>query len=444
MPKLSATNERELILEKTKKLMEFCVEKRNYKIAMQIKSCFLTLLALVLTGIPTAAQESGGDPVAQARQLAYSGKEHRDEALAILKKHLEKESDDTDARVFYGIVLSWQGRYDEARNQLKRVLAGNPTHADALPALINVEFWSGHPENAEQLAREALAGKPDDVPLLLLQAKALRRMNRDREARAVLEHVLTLDSNNQNARQMRREITTTVLSREFLIEHSYDWFSDGRSGQHETTVSMKEPTPYGSVIGRINRADRFSTSDYQGELDFYPHFRSGTYGYFNVGYSPRAALYPSYRIGGDLYQSVGHGFELSGGYRRLEFTSGVDIYTFSVAKYFHNWLFTGRGFVVPGDPGTSGTALFSARYFLGSEGLHDYLEFRYSHGASPALAQTTQDIEVLADSRYGVVLDKAVGSRWVGTFSGNIGESQRIGLSHLLQYEVQLGLYFRF
>ncbi|HEY6348671.1 MAG TPA: YaiO family outer membrane beta-barrel protein [Candidatus Angelobacter sp.] len=406
--------------------------------------CAILLALLWLTCAPAVAQETGDDPVAHARQLAYSGKEHRDEALAILKKHLENEADDTDARVFYGIVLSWQGRYDEAREQLKQVLANNPTHADALPALINVEFWSGHPENAEQLAREALAGKPDDVPLLLLQARALRKMNREREARAVLDHVLILDGKNQNARQMRREITTSTLTREFLISHTYDWFSDGRSGQHETTVSLKESTPYGSLIGRINRADRFSTTDYQGELDFYPHFRSGTYGYFNVGYAPRGALYPSYRVGADLYQSIGHGLEISGGYRRLEFTSGVDIYTFSLAKYFHNWLFTGRGFVVPGDPGTSGTALFSARYFLGSEGLHDYLEFRYSHGASPALAQTTQDIEVLADSRYGLVLDKALGARWVGTVSGNIGESQRLGLSHLLQYEVQVGLYFRF
>ena len=410
----------------------------------KLTTAVIAVALVAVTCSLALAQGTDGDPVARARQLAYSGKEHRDEALAILKTHLETEADDSDARVLYGIVLSWQGRYDEARMQLKQVLAGTPTHADALPALINVELWSGHPESAEQLTRDALAVKPDDIQLLLLQARALRKLNRNREARAVLDRVLALDNQNQNARQMRREITVSTLGKEFLVSHTYDWFSDGRNGQHETTVSLKDSTPYGSVIGRMNRADRFDTSDYQGELDFYPHFRSGTYGYFNVGYSPRGSLYPTYRVGGDLYQSLPHGFEISGGYRRLDFTSGVDIYTFSLAKYFHNWLFTGRGFVVPGDPGTSGTALFSARYFLGAEGLHDYVEIRYSHGASPALAQTTQDIEVLADSRYGVVFDKALGTRWSGTFSGNIGQSQRIGLSHLLQYEAQLGLYFRF
>lgn len=405
---------------------------------------WMTLALALFCWIPRLAAAEGTDPVAQARQLAYSGKEHRDEALAILKQHLEKEGDDSDARVLYGIVLSWQGRYDESREQLKQVLAGNPTHSDALPALINVEFWSGHPENAELLARQGLAHQPGNINLLLVQAKALRRMNRNREARAVLDHVLTLDGKNQTAREMRREITLTTLTREVQISHTYDWFSDGRSGQHETTLSMKDATPVGSMIGRINRADRFDTTDYQAELDFYPHYREGTYGYFNVGYSPRGDLYPSYRVGTDVYQSIGHGLEISGGYRRLGFSTGVNIFTFSLAKYFHNWLFTGRGFVVPGDPGTSGTALFSARYFLGSEGLHDYVEFRYSHGASPAQAQTIQDIEVLSDSRYGLVFDKTLGTRWIGSFSGNIGQSQRIGLSHLLQYEVGGSLYFRF
>jgi hypothetical protein len=99
---------------------------------------------------------------------------------------------------------------------------------------------------------------------------------------------------------------------------------------------------------------------------------------------------------------------------------------------------------VPGDPGTSGTALLTARYFLGSEGLHDYVEFRYSHGASPAEAQTTTDIEVLASSRYGVALDKRLASRWSAFFYGNVAQDQRIGLNHLETYEVQGGFYYRF
>ncbi|MBV8207454.1 MAG: YaiO family outer membrane beta-barrel protein [Acidobacteria bacterium] len=401
------------------------------------KLLFLLLLAPALM----AAQN---DPVSRARQLARSGGEHRAEALRMLQEYLESHPGDTDARTLYGLALSWDGHYDQAREQLRQVLAGNPTHGDALPALMNVEMWSGHPEAADRLAGEGLAAQPENTEWLMARARALRKMNRDRDALLVVDHVLALDRKNAAARQMRREITVSTLESEVLVTHAYDWFSDGRGGQHLTTLSVKNAMNFGSFIGRMNRADRFGTSDYQGELDFYPHFRAGTYGYFNAGYSPRGLLFPEYRLGADLYQMAGRGFELSGGFRRLGFGAGTNIYTFSLARYYRDWLFTGRGFVVPGSPGASGTAQFTARYFLGSEGLHDYIEIGYSHGASPALAQTTQEIETLADSRYSLSFDKAVGRRWVGYFTGSVAQAQRLGLAHLMQYEIQGGFYFRF
>ena len=404
----------------------------------------IALLALLALTSQAARADGADDPVVQARQLAYSGKEHRGQALTMLKQHLAQEPDDSDARVLYGTVLSWEGRYDESREELKQVLAKTPDHGDALPALINVEFWSGHPENAEMLARDALTRHPDQINLLLADAKALYQLNRNREALAVLDRVLALDNGNHDARRMRREITTTSFTREVSFFHTYDWFSDGRNRQLESSLQMRAPTPVGSMIGIVNRADRFSQVDYQTELDFYPHFRQGTYGYLAFGHSIHGSLYPSYNVAADLFQSIPRGYEISGGYRHLDFTNGVDIYTFALAKYFHNWLFTGRGFLVPGDPGPSGTALLTARYFLGSEGLHDYVELRYSHGASPALAQTITDIEVLASSRYGVVLDKRLASRWSAFFYGNLSQDQQIGLVHLRQYEVQGGFYFRF
>jgi len=412
------------------------------RVNLQFVGKLVICLALAACMAKPAAADD--DVVAHARQLAYSGKEHRAEALTLLKQHLDQEPDDNEARVLYGTVLSWEGRYDESRTQLNMVLANRPNHGDALPALINVEFWSGHPENAESLARNALTREPDKINLLLLDAKALIRMNRSADALRVLNHALALDPNNRDARRMRRELTVSNLKREVYINHSYDWFSDGRNGQLETTLSFSNPTPVGSVLTRLNRADRYGEVDYQPEIDFYPHFRSGTYADFNVGYSVHGSLYPSYKVGGDLFQSIPHGFELSGGYRRMDFSTGVDVYTFAVAKYYGNFLFTGRGFVVPGSPGTSGTALLTARYFIGSEGLHDYVEFRYSHGASPALAQTAQDIEVLSASRYGVVLDKSLSNRWVAAFTGSISQSQQLGLSHIRQYEVSGYLFYRF
>src|SRR5436309_5690258 len=107
-----------------------------------------------------ASNSDTPDTVIVARELATTG--NRAKALLVLDRLLVKDPSDSDARVLRGIVLSWEGRYEEARNDLEAVLAVHEDYGDAVRALINVEMWSDHPERAEQLASAALARHPDD------------------------------------------------------------------------------------------------------------------------------------------------------------------------------------------------------------------------------------------------------------------------------------------
>jgi thioredoxin-like negative regulator of GroEL len=106
----------------------------------------LTLIAgfILLAAVGAAAQD---DVLAKAREAARSG--HRTEALTMLESHLAQSPRDVDARLLYGLVLSWEGRYDEARPVLQQVLAQAPTYTDARVALMNVEYWSGHSAEAK-------------------------------------------------------------------------------------------------------------------------------------------------------------------------------------------------------------------------------------------------------------------------------------------------------
>src|SRR5438270_9266942 len=79
------------------------------------------LLAALLLAAPFAGafqNPPSDDTLAHARDLAFSGKEHRAEALKVLERRLAASPGDNDARTFYGTLLSWEGRYDEARTQL--------------------------------------------------------------------------------------------------------------------------------------------------------------------------------------------------------------------------------------------------------------------------------------------------------------------------------------
>ena len=416
----------------------------------------VTILAVVaLTGAFAPALPSDEPEteytLTHARALATSG--HRAEALRLLEGRLVQSPDDSDARVLYGIVLSWEGRYDESREQLRRVLAKNPNHGDALPALINVELWSDHPDRAEQIARQALQHMPTNATLLFALARALVARNRNGEAVMTLDRLLALEPGNQQALQMRRRIRETSRQWEVSVDHDYEWFSRAVQPQREVMLNLKRRTPRGSLIARFSHANRFSSSSNQLEVDFYPSIRPGTYAYLNVGYSPDANLYPRYRFGTDVYQSLKGGFEASMGYRRLAFGSGVNIYTPSLGNYHGNWYFSARGFLTPGTFLTpsgnstriSRTFILSARRYFGETGLHDFVGIRFGRGSGLAQARSLQDVEVLKSSSVTAEFDKSFGRRWSVNFTGGASlEDRSPVLLHIWHYRADGTLYFRF
>src|SRR5262245_46327496 len=104
----------------------------------------LALIFLLRLTLSAAAE----DILTQSRHLATTG--HRGEALALLYARLAEKPSDVDCRTLYGLILSWEGRYNEAREALDQVLTSSPGYYDALLGLIRVELWAGRPARAEQ------------------------------------------------------------------------------------------------------------------------------------------------------------------------------------------------------------------------------------------------------------------------------------------------------
>lgn len=402
----------------------------------------IAFLLLSMTAAAQPAAEQAGDSLAAARQLAFSGKEHRAEALAMCERLLAA-GDDSDVRTFYGTVLSWEGRYDEGRAQLSKVLEQHPGHGDALPALINLELWSDHPKRAEELARDGLSRDPKNTAMMLQLARAQRNQGHYTDSEKTLDALLLIEPTNETAKKMRNFNIHDSWGWEASFTHTTDLFSNNRQSQQEDSFQVRGPSPIGSIIGRWSHAQRFGFQSDQFEMDMYPHIRPGTYMYVNVGASPDRNLYPEYRLGFDIYQMVGHGFEASAGYRRLYFSSGTNIYTWALSKYHGNWYFTGRMYITPDQLGVSNSVQLQARRFFGSEGTHDYLQFSFSTGSSLSQAQTASDILSLNSTKVTVELDKTAGRF---AFDGKVGiasEDQVFGIT-LTRYTVQGSLYYRF
>ena len=409
-------------------------------------SYFRTVMALVVTllvGSTLAAQPlpapTPADAVSDARGLAFSGRRH--DALHLLRAHLVADPDDTEARTLYGTVLSWEGLYDEARAQLQSVLERHPTHGDALPALANVELWSDHPERAESLTARGLTVHPTSSSLYITRARALWNLSREKDALDAVDGALIVDAGNETALSLRRALRDTQRYWRANVAYGFDAFSDNRAGWAETRYSVTRQTRMGSVTGRLYRAERFGTADHQVEIDAYPRFREGTYAYVSGAFAPSPSLFPQYRVAGDIYQSLGAGFEASVGYRRMQFTDAVNIYVGSLTKYRGSWMLTGRMFLTPGVVGTSTSVHGIARRYW-SDGV-GYIGVRYGRGAYRDEVRSRNDLELLSSDSFGAELLMPIGALelWVSTSASREGRAAR---SDLWQFSTSSGLGVRF
>jgi YaiO family outer membrane protein len=308
-----------------------------------VRPLSIAFLVLLLFARSAAAQD---DVVTRARAAASSGA--RPAGLALLETHLAANPRDVDARLVYGLILSWEGRYDEARTALSAVLAQSPEYMDARVALMNVEWWSGR------------------LP----------------EARDLVRSVLSRDAGNTAARYVQQRLDARTRPWSLDAGFTRDTFNDEREPWQEFGLSLGRETPVGSLIVRGSQADRFGLTDQQVDVEFYPTFRAGTYAFVGVGFGADQVLYPEYRMSFDLYQSLGRGFEVSGGYRRLQFADATDIYLATLTKYAGNWMITGKVFLVPDQQlGDAWSYHGVVRRYFGAAGT-SFIGAGYSHGYS--------------------------------------------------------------
>lgn len=366
---------------------------------------FRVLVLLALAPGAVLAQDEG---LAEARRLAAAGQ--RTEALALIETRLAERPEDVDARLLYGLVLSWEERFDEARVELERVLASAPDYLDARVALMNVAWWSGQAPEARRLAAEVLERQPGHPQALLVRQRA------DGRARPWQAGIL----------------------------YSYDDFSDARDDWHETALFAGYETAAGPIIARGSRASRFATTDDQFEAEFYPRIRAGTYAMVTAGFSPDATLFPEWRVGLDLNQALGRGFEASAGIRRLAFDDPVTIYVGALSKYAGPWLLSGRVFHVP-DDGTGRTTSYSAsaRWYGGPTGA-SVAGVTYTRGFSRDEVRNVADLATRDSDTVRVQLDLELRHGLIVVIGGALARQEPVPGRRRLQATLTTGLTARF
>ena len=388
-----------------------------------------------------ATTEPGDDVLGRARALATN--HMRPEAIAMLQEHLRQYPKDVDARLLYGLILSWEGRYHEAREQLQRVLATHPDYDDAMRALINLELWSEHPDRVDKLTLIALRNHPDDPEYLYNRVRALKALKREKEAIELVDRLLEIQPDHPRAAQMRRDLEDQAREWSVNVSQTHEWFTDPKiGGWDESQLSLGRRVPAGTLIFRFSRAQHYGILGDQAELEYYWHFRPGTYAYLGAGYSPDANLYPHYRLNADLYHNFPYRLEGSIGIRHMAFSTNLNVYTASLGRYQGNWLFTGRTYLSPDIHGLSHSVYFSARRYLNDKGT--YFGFRFGRGSSLFESARTIDLDLLSSTSGSVEMSRTIARRWNFTLHAGASSEDRLYRNSVMHYLLDSSLAYRF
>lgn len=356
---------------------------------------------IVLLATPVPAQEI----LTRARTAPT-----RADGLAMLDAHLASTPRDIDARVLYALLLSWDSRYDEARREFQRVLEQAPDYLDARVGLMNVEWWSGRPA----------------------------------AAREQVNAILARDPGHPRARLVRQRLDATNRPWTAMTSVGFERFSDGRESWQEQQLSVSRQTGAGSVIARVSHAHRFSRNDQQFEVDFYPSIRPGTYGYVSIGVAPDHTLYPKRRVAADLYQGLGGGFEVSGGFRRLDFTDATMIYVGTATKYVANWMLTGKVYRVPAPDALDSTSgHFVVRRYFGADG-SSYVGAGYSQGLNREEIRGVGDLVAFDSQTVRGQVDTVISARLRLQVEASTSRQEHTSGRSLWQTAISTGFSVRF
>src|ERR1051325_6523082 len=178
-------------------------------------------------------------------------------------KILERYPDYSDVRVFLGRLYSWDGRYDEAREELLVVLSKSGASIDASSAAIDVELWSGHADQALVYAEQGIRSNPTEPAFPYKKALALEKLDKPEEAAESAQQAMDLNPADKDSSALLHRLKSAGRLYRLSIDYGFEHINSFADPWHAGTVSLSRKGAFGTIAGHFNYANRFMTNRQQ-------------------------------------------------------------------------------------------------------------------------------------------------------------------------------------
>ncbi|MBT3576353.1 MAG: YaiO family outer membrane beta-barrel protein [Candidatus Marinimicrobia bacterium] len=385
---------------------------KNHILILQKHLINLALLLLVLLVVPsTRAGENLDSLFVEARHAAIE-LENRALAIELCRHALEVNPNYHDFRILMGRCYSWEGNYDKAEAELGQVVEAVESYQDARNALLDVYTWSKQDDKALDLLESSVQMYPNDVGYKLKQLMILESQGKISDATAVADEILLIDPVNKTVLEYKNRITVSEITRSTTLRYTYNRLAETNTEWqflvvepsldpwHWISLEHKESFSFGPIIIKLNYANRFKNSATQIEVESYPVLRKGTYLYTGIGLS-KSDLFPSFRMGLEIFQALPNDFEASLGFRYLEVPDNqIPIYVGSLGKYWQSYWISVKTYVSPSNSSLSKSWVLGVRKYLANPSNH--IELYAGSGVSPDANLGGEEIDFLGSRSFGV------------------------------------------
>lgn len=346
-----------------------------------------------------------------AHDLAFEG--NHASARSMLKGILVRTPENVDANLLLARTESWDADYEEARKRFNGITSVDRKNRDAWISAVKNELYAKSDATALGLANKALFYLKGDAEIERLRNQARNNIKNKEYPKYIEEDVdIALvarptavkenigeetESSADKKIVPKKESDKDLQNNRISLNNSFTVFDQTYDPIVSSSISFKRQTLAGSIIPRINYANRLNKHGLQYDVDFYPKFSKRFYAYLNYGYS-NASIYPNHKVGGDLYANLPGAMEFSAGMRYISFdTKDVRVITNSLGHYRGNYYFSLRSYVTPQPNNLTRISgnLLVRKYLKDAD---NYVGANIGMGYSPELRQLKDGDELLAET----------------------------------------------
>ncbi len=379
----------------------------------------------------------------KAQNLAFKGENKS--AKDLLIELVKKNPNDLKSRALLARTYSWGGFYDSARKEFNRITSIEKSDRNVWVSAIKNELYANNSATAYGLANKALGYIASDTEIKRLQALALKLIqeqkykekawyNTKSKLKGKIEDkpkkVVSVAKRKEEKADKLEPEGKKELKNRISLRNSFTVFDQRYDPMVFSSIEFRRQTLAGSILPRINYANRNGKHGVQYDIDFYPKFSKRFYAYMNYGFS-NASIYPRHKIGGDLYVNLPWAIEFSAGGRHIALEDrNVTVITNSLGHYRGNYYFSLRSSITPkSDNLTRVSGNFLIRKYL--KDADNFLGFNIGMGYSPELRQLISGDELLAETLLYIESQRAsfqyqfTGKKNPNIYSASIGVSRQ-------------------